>query len=293
MIKSSLGIEFRYALDYSWVTMTQLGYCEELLKRHNMADCKPRQTPADSGRRLSSEDSPSSVPKPGTALYDIQKEYRRAVGGLLYLSCTTRPDLAEAVRAVCRFMSNPGFPHWKAVKRIFRYLRGSSTEGIKFTRSENPLLAYADADYANNVDNRRSVSGWLLLLSGGPVCWNSTLQRVTAQSSAEAEYISLADCAKEIIWVRHLLREFDEPQSGPTVVFEDNRAAISLTEESASHKRTKHIDVRYHLLRESSTKRVLQLEHIGTEEMIADLLTKPLGIIKFTRFKPTLVVKPS
>ncbi len=222
----------------------------------------------------------------------MQVKYRRRVGGLLYLTCTTRPDIAEAVRAVCRFMSNPGQPHYQAVKRIFRFLRGTTSEGIKyqFSGSDSRVLkAFVDADYANNLDHRRSVTGFVMFLSDGPISWTSSLQRVTAQSTSESEYIAAATCAKEIIWTRHLLREFNAPQSEPTTLFEDNRAAISLAAEDAHHKRTKHIDVRYHLLRESVTRRVLVLQHIATDEMIADLLTKPLGIFKFSKFKSQLV----
>ena len=204
----------------------------------------------------------------------------------------TRPDIAEAVRACCKFMSNPGKPHNEALTRTFRYLKRHPSEGIKFEYKQgddSALTAFVDASYANDVDNRRSVTGFVMFLSGGPISWSSTLQRVTAQSTAESEYIAAATCTKEIIWVRHLLREFDAPQSGPTKLFEDNLAAISLTGEDAHHKRTKHIDVRYHLLRDSVTQRIVDMEHVPTDEMIADLLTKPLGVYKFDKFKSRLV----
>ena len=175
--------------------------------------------------------------------------YRSAVGGLLYL-CHTRPDIAQAVGVVCKYSSDPSDAHWTAVKRIFRYLKGTTSYGISFTKGKDlKLLGYADADYAGDLDSRKSTSGYVFFLNGAPVSCSSKAQATVAQSTAEAEYVAANDAVREAVWLRLLLEELGLKQQGATLLWQDNQGAIAIAKNPESHSRTKHIDVKHHYIR--------------------------------------------
>ena len=131
-----------------------------------MSDCKPAPTPAALGVRLTKQDCPKTQQEV-IQMNDVP--YRSSAGSLLYASIRTRPDIAFAVRAVAKFSSNPGKKHWTAVKRILRYLKGTTSLGLTFSRGQSKLLGYCDSDWANNPDDRKSVSGYVFLRAGGPI----------------------------------------------------------------------------------------------------------------------------
>ena len=227
------------------------------LEQFGFTDCQTRATPADPSSHLSA----SMVPRTeGGEMANVP--YRAAVGFLLYLSTATRPDITFAVGQVARFCENPQPAHWNAVKRIFAYLKGTREHGIWLGgRKGEGIVTYTDADYASDVDDRRSMSCSISFFRGGPVAWACRKQECVALSTTESEYVSLSEGCKTAVWLNTLASglypsvqsEDNDPTStttpAPVKVFCDNQSAISLAKNPVHHRRSKHIDVRYHFVR--------------------------------------------
>jgi len=216
--------------------------------------------------------------------------YQELVGALMFLTSISRPDIAYEVSKAAQFMSNFGELHWKAAKRILRYLKGTISDGIWFKGDDIELRAFADADYAANPDTRKSTSGFVLTLCGGPICWASRSQKSVAQSTTEAEYVAIADCVKDIIWARQLLSDLGRAPTRPTLVSSDNQAAIKLVHNPIYHRRTKHIDVRHHFVRDEQEKKNISVEFVSTSEQPADMLTKSLSSPGLNNCKSMLMI---
>jgi len=257
--------------------MHQKHYIEKLLKTYNMTDLKPVATPGDPDISLSQAMAPQNEEE---RQFMASVPYRSAVGSLLYAALHTRPDIAFAVNQLSMFVENPGPAHWEAVKRVFAYLRGTTDLGITLsapTSTSTPYLkitAYCDAAFANHVDTRRSTSGYIVFINGSPVSWKSKLQSVVALSSTEAEYISLAECAKEVLWNDALLKELNILDILDITILEDNMGAIKLSENPTLHQRSKHIDVKYHFIRQHLASGDFNVHYIETSKQLADQLTK-------------------
>jgi ribonuclease HI len=201
----------------------------------------------------------------------------------------TRPDICYAVGTVSQYNSNPGDPHWKAVKQIMRYLKGTKNYSLKYERDGNDVHAYTDADWAGDSDNRRSTTGYVFRLGNGAISWNSRRQPTVALSSTEAEYMALTEAAKEAIWLKKLLSKLGYYSlKNPFHIFSDNQGAIDLGRNPIHHSRTKHIDIRHHFIREQIQAKEMEVEHCGTDEMIADVLTKGLAKQKHQYFAERL-----
>jgi hypothetical protein len=163
----------------------------------------------------------------------------------------TRPDLAHAVSVVSKYMANPGKQHWDVVKWIFKYLKGTTDYGITFVRQKSDLsvVGYVDTDYAGDLDDRRLTTGYVFTLAGGPICWKSMIQSTVAMSTTEAEYMTAVEVAKEALWLTRLVKELGIQQGGVSLHC-DSQSAIYLAKNQVYHVRTKHIDVRFHKIRE-------------------------------------------
>jgi transposase InsO family protein len=210
--------------------------------------------------------------------------YRSVVGELLYL-LHTRPDIEFAVHQVCKYMHNPGKQHWMAVKHILRYL--AKTKHYKLIIDGNcelTLSAYTDADYGTCTDSRKCISGMIIYLGKTPIAWKTKQQRVVAQSTAEAEYISMAQGTKDIIYFRSMCTELGIPQTRPTVLYGDNNSAICLTSNPDHHELTKHISNKYHFIRDCVIKQIIKCVYIPTEQMRADIMTKALSTSKHQHY---------
>ena len=201
--------------------------------------------------------------------------YQSVVGCLLYLSTRTRPDIAFAVGSVARHSAKPSKNHWTAVKRILRYLKGTSNFGLLYGHGQKTdLVGYCDADWAGDVDTRHSTSGYIFQIGGGAVSWRSKKQTCVALSTAESEYIALASALQEAVWMRLLMSNLNGEEVNslePTVVFEDNTSAISISKNQQFHGRTKHIDIKYHYVREQVAAKTILLEYCKSEDMLADI----------------------
>ncbi|KAG6606576.1 Integrase catalytic core protein [Phytophthora cinnamomi] len=225
-----LGIEVVDNADGS-VTLSQARYINDILERFGMQDCKPAASPVDISMKLVSSDAMTKLDAP----------FREAVGALMHLMTSTRPDIAFAVGYVSRFMENPQVEHWIAVKRIFRYLQGTKSHGIRFSPGKDiDFQGYSDADWAGDLSDRKSTSGYLFQVAGGPISWGSKKQSSVSLSTSEAEYIALSLAIQEGKWVHKLLCEILVAARGVTPelkIFEDNQSCIKMTKNPVNHGR--------------------------------------------------------
>jgi hypothetical protein len=274
-----LGVEIKRNRSKCSITLSQRQYILDILQRFNMEDCKPVSTPIDPSVRLSSSMSPQSS---ADVKFMQSVPYLQAVGALMYLATATRPDIAYAVGVLARFNKDPGLLHWKAVKHLFRYLKGTLDYKLTYspTASLEPFVAYSDADHAGNPDNGRSTSGYIVKMGTGAISWSSRLQTIVALSSTEAEYIAAVSAGQEIIWLRNLLSELGYTLSFPSTLHIDNNSALSVAKNPEHHGRMKHLDLRFYWLRNEVEKGTIVTKYLPTDEMPADILTKALGRVK-------------
>lgn len=268
--KGCIGI--RIHQNGSEIMLDQEVYTLEVLKRFGMEDCKPIGTPCDTNEKLSSvkvEAGDSLVGK---------VPYQEAVGSLLYLAQGTRPDISHAVNEVSRYNNNHGTVHWKAVKHILRYLRGTLNYKLRFFKGESDeLVGFSDANWGSDELDRRSWTGYLFKMSNGAITWKSGRQKTVALSSTEAEYMALSACIQEAIWLMQLGREINLKIELPLQIHCDNQSAALLAKNDGYRPRTKHIDIRYHYIREIVETGRVKICYLETSKMIADSLTKPVG----------------
>lgn len=258
------------------IRLDQSKYTQEILQRFGMAECKPAVTPSDVNEKLSVSMCPSNE----RGKEDMAKiPYQEAVGCLLYLVQGTRPDIAFAVNDVSRFNSNFGKAHWMAVKRIFRYLKGTLDYGLSYTNSaETGFIGYSDADWASDIYKRRSCTGYVFKLSVGAISWGSKRHATVALSSTEAQYMAISAAIQEGIWLKQFGQQLDVNIKERAVKLGcDNQSALSLAETSGYRARSKHIDVRHHYIREKIADRTVEMYYIPTERMVADSLTKAVN----------------
>jgi hypothetical protein len=273
-----LGMRVIYDLGSGRLSIDQSQHLTAVLIKFGMLDSNPTSTPLPEGISM----------LPAT---DVEADaaqgfpYLEVISSLMYAMMGTRPDIAYAVSALSRFASRPGSAHVTALKHLLRYIQGTRQLGITFTRNGGSLIGYTDSDWAKDVPTRKSVSGSVFMLAGGPVSWSSKAQTCVAQSSTEAEYVASAEAAKELIWLRYLLRDIHCPPPQATPLFIDNRGASLLAKNPVYHNRTKHIDIRHHFIRQCVSDGLIDVKLISTSDNAADLFTKSLGRIKLQLFR--------
>ncbi|KAH9793888.1 hypothetical protein KPL71_004697 [Citrus sinensis] len=267
-----LGMEICRDKKNRSVWLTQKSYLKKVLERFGMDDkTKPVCTPLAPHFKLGSSSCPKSQEERD---YMARVPYASAVGSLMYAMVCTRPDISQAVSMVSRYMHDPGKSHWLAVKWILRYLYGTVDVGLLFKKDcGQQCVGYCDSDFAGDLDKRRSTTGYIFTLGGGPVSWRSILQSTIALSTTEAEYMVATEAVKEAIWLKGLLGDLGVIQENITV-FCDNQSVIFLAKNQTYHARTKHIDVKYHYVREIIESGVVLLRKIDTKDNPSDMLTK-------------------
>ena len=282
-ISFCLGLSIKRDRVNKIITISQQNYTENILSRFQMDKCRPVATPLEPGTKYYRTTE-------GDDLFDV-KTYQMAIGSLTYAALCTRPDISAAVGVMSQFMSNPNTSHWIGVKRILRYLRGTSRYGlVYYGNGGSELIGYSDADWAGDINTRRSTSGFAFQLGKSTITWCSRRQATVAKSSTEAEYVSLSSAAQEVIWLRRLLVNLGIQVLSPTTIFEDNQSAIDISRNPKHHDRTKHIDVCHHFIRERITTDEIAVVYCPTDEMTADIMTKGLGAVKFKKFRDQLGV---
>lgn len=276
-LKHFLGIDFEQV--EGLVKMSQERYVRKILDRFDMQNCKSRETPCEP--KLDYAENAEKMKEP--------RKFREAVGSLIYLSTCTRPDLSFVVSKLSQHFAEPTEQHWNTVKHVFRYLKGTADQELCFRRNDTERLGlrvYTDADWASDAKDRRSTSGYCVSLSEGSslISWKTRKQPTVALSTCEAEYMSLASAMQECIYLEQLLKSMDTYQYAQTKVYEDNQGTIALARNPICRQRCKHIDIKYHFIREIVNGGKVILEYCPTEKMVADIMTKPATKQKLKMF---------
>jgi hypothetical protein len=210
------------------------------------------------------------------------EEFRKPIGMLLYLAVNTRPDIAAAVTILSQKVIKPRNVDLTEARRIVRYLKGTVDSKLQLSNAKmaGRLEAYSDSDWANDRSDRKSNTGWLVTMNGGAISWSCRKQSMVTMSSAEAEYVALTETIKEVVWAKRVARQFGFNSQKPTRIYTDSQSAIAMVRNHNFSSRTKHIDVRFHYIREQKEKKTIELVYCPTETNIADLMTKPLGGVR-------------
>lgn len=281
--KLFIGLELEICKDMKTIFIHQKRYVSNLVKKFNMNNSnKLCSVPFDHNVRL-------SEPKNENKICNVP--YREAVGSLMFAAIGSRPDIYFAVCTVSRFLNNFDNTHWGAVKHIIKYLNATKEYGIMYSCDSN-ITGYCDADYANCTDTRRSITGYVFTMNGGAITWNSHRQKCVVLSTTEAEYIAACSATKELVWIKQLLKDIGQDVEKITLLI-DNQGAIKLIRNPEFHKRSKHIDIQYHYVREKLQENILDLKYISSKEQAADMFTKPLPRERFNMLKSKINVTTS
>jgi len=270
-----LGIKIERDAQTGAISLSQRQYASDMLKDFEMDSSAPVQTPMEPGLVLTKEMGPKTEEESKR----YKSKYLSAVGSLMYLATQTRPDISYAVGLLARFNSNPGEPHWKAVKHLFRYIKGTLDFKLTYTRGpplSHPFISYSDADHGGCKDSGKSTGGFMILMNGAPVSWRSKLQSTVSLSTTEAEYTAAMEAAKEMKWMRNLLLELGYPVTGPSPLLMDNQSAIQVAKNPEHHGRMKHLDLAFFWLRDEVASGHIVPQYVPTGDQLADILTKPL-----------------
>ena len=280
---SYLNARLHHDMDKGTLLLCQDKLIAELGAKYGINPTKKKGTPIAAGavvegRREEEEDVKGQVP------------YAELVGALLYVANVSRPDIACATSIVARYTSSPAQRHWVLVKGILQYLVNTKHLGLCYKRGAPCLEAYVDSDYATCRDTRRSRTGFLFTCGGAPVSWQSTLQKIVANSTAESEYVAASKAVKEAVWIGRLAFDLGLRPKGPVVLKVDNQAAIAIAKDNTMSARTKHIDIAYHFVRSCVVNNQVSLVYVSTKENLADILTKVVTSDTFGYLRGKMVV---
>lgn len=275
-----LGVQATW--DSGTLFLFQTKYIIDLLQRVHMHESKDVATPAS----VTNYNTTAA-----TTAFQDPKLYRSTVGSLQYLSFT-RPEIGFSVNRLAQFMHSPTELHWQEVKRILRYLKGTSSYGLVIRPSViTNLTAYSDADWAGSVEDRKSTTGYAVYLGRNLISWSSRKQKSVSRSSTEAEYRAIANTTSELLWVRNLLQELGITVDTP-VLWCDNIGATSLTVNPLHHSRMKHVQIDVHFVRDRVACKELNVRYLSSNDQIADILTKPLAKNRFVFLRDKLTIAP-
>jgi Reverse transcriptase (RNA-dependent DNA polymerase) len=261
------------------ISLCQSTYIESIVARYGLADAKAQNSPMIPNVSYSKDDSPMDE---AAAARMRKTPYREAIGSLMYAAVATRPDIAFAVSMLSQFLDNPGELHWDTVKHVLRYLSGMRHHELTYGSEQHDLLGYTDADGASQP-HHHVISGYVFLIDGGAISWRSRKQEIVTLSTVEAEYVAATHAAKEAAWLRRLKGELLTPLVNPIMIYCDNQAALKLATDDNYRARTKHIDIRYHYIRQVINAGEISITYCPTDDMTADILTKALLAWKIAR----------
>jgi len=290
-LKICLGFEIFKNPSLQQISISKVDYSLKIVQRFHsfIQQIRFRSSPLDENVKLSKNDSPKSeIEREAMA----QLPYRQIIGALNYLACSCRPDISFSVNYLARFMTDYGHAHWLQLLNVLAYVRDHpysyliykqtpqktfSMDNQNFVMLRDHIYCFVDADLAStDLDTRRSTSGYVIFFNDAPIAWKSVLQKTVSSSSTEAELKALHEAAKEVVWLSNLLVEIGEPHKGPIIIFEDNTSCMRATDNNVEHSKLKHIEIKYHQMREFIEKGLLCTIHIASAQQIADVLTKPL-----------------
>lgn len=290
-----LGLKITRDRSKRQLSLSQQEYVRRVVERYGMTNCNPASTPLTTGTVLSKNDCPFTLPTTPATING--HTYASIVGALMYAMLGTRPDLAYSVGCLSRFNSNPGATHVAALKHVLRYLAGTTDYQLVYGTPPTSVahhngsnhsapfevFGYCDSDYAACVDERLSVAGWVFIAAGGATSWQSQKQKAVALSTVEAEYMAACAASKEGVWQRAILDQVGVSTGHAMLILTDNQGAMALAKNPNHHQRSKHIDVRYHYVRQQVAKRTVRFDYVATADQAADQLTKPLSKVQHDR----------
>ena len=280
-LKFFLGLQIRQ--QRNGIFISQEKYLKDVLRKFGMQDCKGVKIPMPTNGHLCTDEN---------GIDFDHKVYRSMIGSLLYL-CASRPDIMLSVCMCARFQATPKESHHKAVKHILRYLAHTPTLGLWYPKgSAFDLIGYSDSDYAGDRVDRKSTSGTCHFLGRSLVCWSSKKQNCVSLSTAEAEYIAAGSCCAQLLWMKQTLKDYGVNVKN-VPLFCDNESAIKIAHNPVQHSKTKHIQIRHHFLRDHVLKGDISIEHVKTEEQLADIFTKPLDEKRFSKLRCELNILES
>ena len=266
-VKHYLGIDIERDRSGRFM-ISQPSYIDSIVEVAGLNNAKTSKFPMDTGyyKQL------------GTPIAN-NDEYRKLIGMLLYLTINTRPDIAACVATLSRKVENPRDNDLNEVKRVIKYLKG--TRNLKLILNQpqgsDDIIVYSDANWAEDIEDRKSNTGYYVSLNGGTISWSCRKQDIVAMSSAESEYIALAETCKEVLWIKEIMKALDINAPKTTTIFTDSQSCIAMLKNQRFSHRTKHFDTRFHFIRDHVNKGTIRLEYVPTSENTADLMTKPLG----------------
>jgi len=253
------------------VTIGHKQYIDGLLREYGMENCKPNATPLEVGYQslCTVDDCPRAN----------EKQYQSLIRSLLYLVLITRLDIVHSVAKLAQRCSEPQ-EHELAAKRILRYLKGTSGLQLHYARSGMPVHCYVDGYWAGDSIDRKSFSGWAFFMAGAACSWESKKQSIIALSRTEAEYVALSTSTKEAAYDQKIISEMGYKTASTLMIYSDNQGAQCLAKNAIFHARSKHIDIKYHYIRDLYKKNIIDIEYVATEDIISDVLTKNLSKVK-------------
>ena len=260
--------------------MSQASYIDKVLARFSMQNSKKGQLPTRHGIVLSKEQCPTTPQEEE----DMRRvPYASAVGSLMYAMLCTRPYICYAIGIVSRYQSNPGLAHWIVVKHILKYLRRMRNYMLIYSGADLNPIGYTDSDFMSDKDSRKLTSGSVFTLGGGAMVWTSVKQSSIADSTMEAEYIAACEAAKEAVWLKKFFTDLEvvPNMDKPIVLYCDNSGTVANSKEPRSHKRGKHIERKYHLIREIVHRGDVAIMKIASKDNLADPFTKTLPVKSF------------
>lgn len=270
--KKLLGIEFEYIENK--ILIHQQSYINELCKQYTKYNIPICSLPISKGIIFSTQDSPQTVEE-----YAQMKEipYRNLIGSLAFIAGRTRPDISFAVNIFSQFQANPGMKHWLYLLKVLGYLRYTQEYMLDLSNVDKfRLEMFTDADYASNRDDRVSMGGYILYIDRTPITWKTFKHRCITLSTMESEYISMAESAKELVWLKGVLE--DKNLKVPVLkstLYCDNLSAISFSKSPIQNSRSKHIDIKYHFIRKLISDEIFEIKSVKSKENPADIFTKP------------------
>uniref|UniRef100_A0A0A1X1V8 Retrovirus-related Pol polyprotein from transposon TNT 1-94 n=2 Tax=Zeugodacus cucurbitae TaxID=28588 RepID=A0A0A1X1V8_ZEUCU len=268
-VQHFLSMEIERDGETGAITICQKGHIKRLLREQGMEDCRPISIPLDPGHKVNCEDKSCKVAD--------QSQYQSIIGSLMYIAVCTRPDILHSVCKLAQRNTKPHAEHLAAAKRILRYLCSTQDKKLKYSRTGKPIECFVDADWGGDVGDRKSYSGYAIIMAGGVFSYESKKQSTVALSSTEAEYMALTCVVKEAVNLKQLLRELYIPYPEAMIVNCDNLSAMNLVKNPVYHSRSKHIDIRYHYIRNIYRAGEIELKYCSSSNMIADILTKNLA----------------
>ena len=271
-----LGIQIHRDCSRGIIGLSQRNYIDIVLKRYGMLDSKPLDTLVAKGDKFSL----NQCPKGNLEIEEMKSiPYTSIIRSLMYAQVCTHPDIAYIVGVLGRYLSNAGIDHWKAAKRVMRYLKKTRDYMLIYQRSNQfEIIGYSDSDFAGCQDSRRSTSGYVYLLAGGAISWKSSKQTLVASSTMAAEFIACYEASNHGLWLRNFVTglRIMEGIERPLKLYCDNRSAVLYSNNNRSTTKSKFIDIKFLVVKERVQNRQLSIEHRGTNSMLADPLTKGL-----------------